>query len=226
MYPAKPLSSKVVMSLLTAILTSVSVLDNGFVLAMIARFKSLRTVPNILMANLALVDLFDAVLNMPMYVTYTVIEASWFRGKTLAIMTSIFDRLFAILSAASMLSIMANMYLAISFDMRYLVWKSLTKALVWAFLIWIVSIVTVMLYSIPLFGIDLGDTHVIEYREEIYKQGKHFVASFMALFIISGAVICFLMTWTIKKKKRKVLRSFYIAIIPLDTSKFVCCNYE
>ena len=214
------------MSLLTAILTSVSVLDNGFVLAMIARFKSLRTVPNILMANLALVDLFDAVLNMPMYVTYTVIEASWFRGKTLAIMTSIFDRLFAILSAASMLSIMANMYLAISFDMRYLVWKSKTKALVWAFLIWIVSIVTVMLYSIPLFGIDLGDTHVIEYREEIYKQGKHFVASFMALFIISGAVICFLMTWTIKKKKRKVFSSFYIAIIPLGASKFVCCNYE
>ena len=214
MYPEKPLSTKVVMSLLTAILTSVSVLDNGFVLAVIARFKSLRTVPNILMANLALVDLFDAVINMPLYVIYTVTEASWFRAKTLAIMTSIFDRLFAILNAASVLIIMANMCLAISFDMRYLSWKSKTKALVCAFLIWIFSIITVLLYSIPLFGIDLGDTHVIEYRKEIYKQGKHFVASFMALFIISGAVICFLTTWTIKKKKRKVFSSLYIAIIP------------
>ena len=202
------------MSLLTAILTSASVLDNGFVLAVIARFKSLRTVPNILMANLALVDMCDTVINMPLYVIYTVIEASWFRGKTLAIMTSIFDRLFAILHAASTLTIMANMYFAISFDMRYLSWKSKTKALVCAFLIWIISIVTVMLYSIPLFGIDLGDTHVIEYRKEIYKQGKHFVASFMALFIVSGAVTCFLTTWTIKEKKRKVFTSLYIAIIP------------
>lgn len=166
------------------------------------------------MANLVLVDLFDAVINMPLYVIYTVIEASWFRGKTLAIMTSIFDRLFAILHAASTLTIMANMYFAISFDMRYLSWKSKTKALVCAFLIWIISIVTVMLYSIPLFGIDLGDTHVIEYRKEIYKQGKHFVASFMALFIVSGAVTCFLTTWTIKEKKRKVFTSLYIAIIP------------
>ena len=204
MYPAKPLSTKVVMSLLTAILTSASVLDNGFVLAMIARFKSLRTVPNILIANLALVDLFNAVINMPLYLIYTVLEASWFRGKTLGIMTSIFNRIFLVLNLASMLVMVANTFLAISFDVKYLAWKSNTKALVCAVLIWFISIVTVMLFSIPLFDIDLGAAHVIEYRSEIYKQGKHFVASFMAFFIITGAVICFLTTRAITKKKRKV----------------------
>ena len=170
MYPAKPPSTKVVMSLLSAILTSSSVLDNGFVLAAIARFKSLRTFPNTLMANLALVDLFDTVINIPLYMIYTVIEASWFRGKTLAIMTSIFGRLFAILNAASMLTIMLNMYVAILFDMRYLSWKSKTKALAWAFLIWIASIVTVMLYSIPLFGVDLGDVHVHISKESLLSR--------------------------------------------------------
>ena len=193
------------MSVLTTILTSASVLGNGFVLAVITRFKSLRTVPNILIANLALVDIFNAVINMPSYMIYTVLEAGWFRGKTLGIMTSIFNRVFMVLNLASMLAMTINTFLAISFDMKYLVWKSNTKALVCAILIWFISIVTVMLFSIPLFAdIDLGDAHVREYRNEIYKQGKYFVASTMAFFIISGAVIGILTTREITKKKRKV----------------------
>ena len=82
MYPAKPLLSMVIMGVLTVTLTSTSVLGNGFVLAVIGRFKSLRTVPNILVANLALVDLLNAVINLPLYILYAVLEASWFRGKT------------------------------------------------------------------------------------------------------------------------------------------------
>ena len=105
------------MSVLTTILTSASVLGNGFVLAVITRFKSLRTVPNILIANLALVDLFNAAINMPSYMIYTVLEAGWFRGKTLGIMTSIFNRVFLVLNLASLLAMtILNTYLAISFD--------------------------------------------------------------------------------------------------------------
>ena len=193
------------MSVLTTILTSASVLGNGFVLAVITRFKSLRTVPNILIANLALVDIFNAVINMPSYMIYTVLEAGWFRGKTLGIMTSIFNRVFMVLNLASMLAMTINTFLAISFDMKYLAWKSNTKALVCVIFIWFISIVTVMLFSIPLFAdIDLGDAHVREYRNEIYKQGKYFVASTMAFFIISGTVIGILTTRAITKKKRKV----------------------
>ena len=204
MHPAKPFLTKAAMSVLTILLTLASVLGNGFVLAVIARFKSLRTVPNILIANLALVDLFNAVINMPSYMIYAVLEADWFRGKTLGIMSSIFNRVFLFLNLASMLVMMVNTFLAISFDMKYLVWKSNTKALVCAILIWFVSIATVMLFSIPLFDIDLGDAHVREYRREIYEQGKYFVGSTMAFFIISGAVICVLTIRVIKKNKRKV----------------------
>ncbi|XP_078371403.1 trace amine-associated receptor 13c-like [Oculina patagonica] len=204
MHPPKQLFTKVVMIVLTIILTSSSVLGNGVVVAVIARFKSLRTVPNILVANLALVDLLNAVVNMPPYLIYTVVEASWFKGKVLAIMTTIFDRLFLILNLASMLAMMTNMYLAISFDLKYLAWKTIKKALVCVFLIWFVSVVLVTLFSIPLLDIDLGDAHVIEYRAEIYKQGKHFVASFMGFLIICGAVVSFLTTRSIKRKKKEV----------------------
>ena len=62
-----------------------------------------------------------------------------------------------------------------------------------------------MLFSIPLLDIDLGDAHVIEYRAEIYKQGRYFVATFMAFFIICGAIVSFRTIRAIKEQKKKVL---------------------
>ena len=41
-----------------------AVLGNGIVLGIIARFKKLRTFPNILIANLALADFFNPIINI------------------------------------------------------------------------------------------------------------------------------------------------------------------
>lgn len=213
MHPAKPLFAKVVMGVLTAILSSSCVLGNGFVLAVIARFKSLRTVPNILVANLALVDLFNAVITIPPYMIYYVVEASWFTGKALGIMTVVFNRLFTVLNLASMIVMLTNMYLAISFDLKYFVWKTNTKALLCVFLIWFISIMLVAFSSISLLDINLGNVHVMEYREEIFKEGKHFVGSFVAIFLICAALVCFLTTRAIKKKQKKVFQSLNVFVI-------------
>ncbi|KAJ7371221.1 hypothetical protein OS493_027335 [Desmophyllum pertusum] len=175
-------------------------LGNGFVLAIIARFKSLRTVPNILIANLAVVDLLNSAVNLPLHLIST-LEASWYRGKTLGIMNSFLNRLFGTLNLVSMLAMMANTYLAIAFDFRYFTWKTKKKALVCVFLIWLFSIVMVMLLSIPLLDINIGDAPVNEYRAKIFKKMRHFVAAYLSLFIISGGVLSFLTTRSIKKKK-------------------------
>ncbi|KAL9971118.1 hypothetical protein ACROYT_G023605 [Oculina patagonica] len=111
------------------------------------------------------------------------------------------------LNLASMLAMMTNTYLAISFDLKYLAWKTNKKALVCAFLIWFISVVLVMLFSIPLLDINLGDAHVTEYRAEIYKQGKHFVASIMAFFIICGAVVYYQTARAIQEKEKEPARS-------------------
>lgn len=132
MYPPKPLFAKTVMILLTSTLTSSSLLGNRFVLAIIVRFKSLRTVPNILIANLALVDLLNSAVNMPIYIIYSVVEASWFRGKNLAVAITLLNRVFTFLNLASTLAVMGNMYLAILLDLRYFTWKTNTKALVFS----------------------------------------------------------------------------------------------
>ena len=206
MYPEKSVFNKVVRCVLVTILLSASMLGNGFVLAVIARFKSLRTVPNIMIANLAVVDFLNAVINMPIHTIYTVFQPAWLRGKTLAIIVSTFIRLFTMLNLVSMLAMMTNMFLAISLGLKYLAWKTKKKALVCVFLIWFICILTAILFSIPLFDIDLGDAPVIEYRMEIFKQAKFFVAAIIAFFIIFGAIVCFLTARAIKKKKKEVFK--------------------
>jgi len=203
MYPEKSLFTKVIMNILGATLTSVSVLGNGFVLTAIARFKSLRTVPNILIANLAMVDLLHAAVNLPFHMISNS-EASWYRGQTLAIVTAFLSRVFAILNLASMLAVLANVFLTIAFDLKYLAWKTKKKAMLCVVLIWLTSLVVTILGSIPLLNINLAEARVRDYRAEFYKQGKYFVGTSFAFSVLCVGGLSFLTTCAIKKNKKKV----------------------
>ena len=145
------------MSLLTVLLALGATFGNGSILTVIARFKSFRTVPNTLLANLAVVDMLNIAINMPIYMISVTLEAGWFRGQSLAIMSSFFNRLLIILNLASMLALMADMYFAMAFDLKYFAWKSTYKAVVSSFIIWFSGTLIVVLFSIPLLRIGLGD---------------------------------------------------------------------
>ena len=212
------------MGTLTVALSAGAVLANGSVLAIIARFKSLRTVPNLLIANLSAVDLLNAAINMPINMIFFVLKASWYRGQTLAIMTSFFNRLFVILNLASMMALMASVYFGFAFDLRFFAWKTNKKAVVFACLIWFFCTMLTILYSIPLLNIDLGDAPVTEYRAEIFKQGKHFAAVFMAFFVICAAMLGLLTTCSIRKMKKKVFHSTYALILTFFGSKKIIIN--
>ena len=103
MYLERPLSATVSMAVLLLSLAVFSVISTGFVLGIVARFKKLRNYANILIANLALVDLLNALINMPMYLLYGVLEVNWFKGKTLAIISAFLYGLFLLLNITSML---------------------------------------------------------------------------------------------------------------------------
>ena len=209
----KPLIVKVVMILLLSLLASAALLSNGFVLAVIGRFKSLRTVPNILLANLAVVDLLSAAINVPIYMISYVWEASWFRGKILAIISSSLNRLFLMLNLVSMLAMMINMYLAISFGLRYLAWKTKKKTLICVIFIWFACIVMATLFALPLLNIDLGNAHVSEYRAEIFEQAKYFVAAGTSILIICSALVSFLTACAIRRKRMKVEIFFLLCFV-------------
>ena len=204
MYPEKPLITKVIMSALTFILILACELGNGLMFAVIARFKSLRTIQNILIANLCLVDFLGAVIAFTMYMIYTVLEASWFRGKALGILTCGFDRLFATLNLLSMLVILVNKYLAISYGFKYLAWKTKTNAVICISLVWFVSIISTVSSLILPSDINLGDAHVIHYRTEIFKQGKLFVAATRAFFVSFSVILSCLTARAIQVEKKKV----------------------
>ena len=103
-----------------------------------------------------------------------------------------------------MLALMANMYFVIDFCLKYRAWKANWKAVVSSFIIWFSGTLIVVLFSIPLLCIDLGDVQVIEYRAKIYQQGKYYIAAFMALFTICSGILGFLTINAIKRKKMKV----------------------
>ena len=72
MFVVKLLFCKLIMSGLSFILTMVSACGLEFVVAVLAKLRSLRTVPNILLSNHALADLVNAIVCMPFYTIYTV----------------------------------------------------------------------------------------------------------------------------------------------------------
>ena len=90
-----------------------AVLGNGFVLGIVARFKKLRIFPNILIANLAFADLMNALVNIPIYVLWGVLNVKWFSGKTSAIISLFLSHLFILVNVVCMLVLLVNVFLAI-----------------------------------------------------------------------------------------------------------------
>ncbi|KAL9960957.1 hypothetical protein ACROYT_G034466 [Oculina patagonica] len=178
-----------------------SVLGNGLVIGIIARFKKLRTFPNILIANLALVDLLNALINMPIYLLYAVLEVSWFKGKTLAILSFCFHRLSQLLNMVSMLVLLVNVLLALAFDLRYFTWKTNERAMAIVVFEWLFSIVVVLSSSVSLFDVDLQDAHVFYYRQQFFKEQRLFVAAASALFVVSVVVVGILTVYFVRRRK-------------------------
>ena len=80
-----------------------------------------------------------------------------------------------------MLALMANMYLAIAFDLKYLTWKTNKKAVICVLFIWIVGIAVAVLSSIPLYTIDLGDACLGIWNRYLQSR-KVFYDSFHGIF--------------------------------------------
>ena len=72
------------------------------------RFKKLRTVPNLFIANMAMIDLLNAVINMPLYILYDVLQVlSTMRGKAIAFTITALHVLFSHLSPLFMIVVIA-----------------------------------------------------------------------------------------------------------------------
>ena len=197
--------SQVIMSVLSATLSLVSTIGNGSFLAVCARFKNLRNVPNIFFANLAVVDFVNSLLNVPLFVLFYVWQASWLSGKTWAIIVSSLQIDLHWLNIISMFALMLDRFLALHLDLRYCTWKTTKKAYLVVFLIWLVSSTTAAaIVSSTLLGMDLDGVHVIESRRIIFHRIKGFTGSFTVIFVTAATALGILSVYAIRRKKKQV----------------------
>ena len=181
-----------------------AVLGNGLVLGIIARFKKLRTFPNILIANLAWADFFNAFINIPMYLLYAVLKVKWFTGKTLAIISLSSFSLFTSVNVVSMLVLLVNMFLAITFDLKYFTWKTNKKAIIIVLVEWLVGFSCAVLSCLNC-DVDLQqDASVLTYRREVLGKGKPIAPVIISAFVVIAVVLSAMILGSIQKMKRQV----------------------
>ena len=181
-----------------------AVLGNGIVLGIIARFKKLRTFPNILIANLALADFFNAFINTPVYLLYAVLKVNWFTGKTLAIISLSSLSLFTFVNVVSMLVLLVNMFLAIKFDLKYFTWKTNKKAFKIVLVEWLVGFSCAVLSCLNC-DVDLQqDASVLTYLREVLSKGKPIAPVITSAFVVIAVVLSAMILGSIQKMKRQV----------------------
>ena len=200
---SKTVTGQVIISIFIVTLSLVATIGNGSFLAIFARFKNLRTFPNILFANLALVDLLNALINVSLYAInfYPVADSM---KVTWAIMCSSLHLEFTLLNIVSMSTLMLDRFLALYLDLEYFTWKTTKKAHVAVSLIWLVSTVVVGLSSMALFEMDLEDAPFAESRRKIFEHRKKFIISTMATFTAAATVLGVLTNYVIFQNKNRV----------------------
>ena len=160
-------SSEVIVLQLTlcVVLLLTAVIGNGVVCFLVVRFKALKTVPNILLANLACMEFLNILVNLPLYMVYDICNKESLITSTVAWWMAFLAILFGLLNLTSMFILVADRYFAIAYVMKYFTWKSPRKALVVAITAWITALVAAVLGSaVPLYNVELGTETNFDYR--------------------------------------------------------------
>lgn len=174
-----------IQSSLYALLALAAIVGNGLVIFLFTRHKTLRNLPNYLIVDLAIVDLLNSVINIPLSICYVVLNDSVYRGRTFAWIVSLLHIMFSLLSLTTMTLQMIDRYLAVCWPVFYLANKSKTKMLVIILVKWVFIISLTGLLYFPLYKIDLGSVPVVIYRR-IYSR------TLSAYFIRTVVYVCIL----------------------------------
>ena len=161
-----------------------SIAGNSVICLLLIRFKTLRTVPNILVANLALVDILNALTNMPLMILWYICKVAYMKGRAISWLTVSWYVLFMYLTVFSLIVLTMDRFGAIVHGFRYHSLKTRGKALVAVLIVWLLAAT----YTYGMFGlglnIDIGDAPVFIYRIYYFKK-------FGTTFIIPGYLLPF-----------------------------------
>ena len=185
-----------------------AVIGNGAVCFLVMHFKAFKTVPlNIILANLACVELLNNLGNVPLYMVYDISNEKSVITSTAAWWMTFLAILFALLSLASMFFLVTDRYLAIVYTMKYYVWKSPRKALVAAMTAWISALVAAMLGSaVLLYDVELGEKSPFYYRT-VYATKTNYIYYISPIFVTLVISITIITSLTLRKIWKTKLKS-------------------
>ena len=152
------------------------VTGNGLVCCVVYRDKRLRTIPNFFLVNLSVIDLCNALINMPIFAGYRVIQAQFFQDKCVFSVCYSLYRFTLFLNMLTLLVIMTDRYGAIKYQLQYHVWKTKTKAYCAIVFIWFSGALLTMVLSFrtdrilaPYEGLTFAEYFRIMFKTEGWK---------------------------------------------------------
>ena len=192
---------------LLSVIFVIAFLGNSAILVSVAYFKALQTVPNILIVNLALIDLLNTLVNMPIFAAFYILQSSAFQGKLPSYVVISMHNFLLYNNVLSLALLTADRYFAISHGIRYHVWKTARKAYGGMGVSWLLA--TVMIVCLGIYRHSVLEHYeglkTIEYRRILYKSAGWRVAfavysvPFCVIFVLGG-----LTYRTVRKRALKI----------------------
>ena len=181
------------------------VLGNGSICFFVFRFKSLRTIPNILLTNLATIDLLNIIINVPLSISSLIYDVKVLHTKAAALWTFLVTVLFVQLNLASMLLLVVDRYFALAYPVQYISRRTHSKTFRAIYAAWICCLFITGCFSIPLYDMELGGKslryYIIAYSTRIsYKK-----YALLGIIIVMGVNIV-VSSLTVRKVFRESLR--------------------
>ncbi|XP_032218595.1 neuropeptide SIFamide receptor [Nematostella vectensis] len=200
----QPLVSDVAIKMsLNVTLIVTTLLGNGSILLLLKRFRCLRTVPNILIANLACVDMLNVLVNLPVNALVGIMELHHVvKGRLTSACVASAQTAFVFLNLLGMGMMMLDRLLVIRWGLRYKFWMTTKKVCLTILGMWLVTIALITPWLLNLYKVNLGDAPTFIYRMIYYYMVGDYVTfircAFAALYILLG-----MLTWKSLKDQTK-----------------------
>lgn len=209
LYQNKPLLVLVVQTITMFLMIVVGTLANGVICHCILRNRSLRTVTNIFILNLATTDFLLSVLCMPFAMVSCIVD-DWVFGD---LMCSIYGLILSMLCIASILTLVLvaiDRYMAIKYPLKYCLYLTNKACICMIAFVWFVAAICSLL---PALGWGSGYAYIkVESicRPEFgtpQKDNGFTSFLFVTCFVIPFTILAFLyisILWTARKQFRQV----------------------
>ena len=185
-----------------AILLFVVVLGNSLICAIVWKFKNLRTHANIFVVEMAITDLLNGIINIPMFICYQLYPSPALRGRTLAMICLFLRRGCLFQNVLSVSTIFIDRYLALAHGVRYTAWKTRKIIFVTIIIKWFIGLVVVgsIIYFHTEFE-DMGpNAPIAKYVQQYEDNGvMPFPRIILPAFLMLFCIVSFLSSQEIKK---------------------------